>query len=396
MPTSLNILVLSRSKPVLEAIGSVLRDVASYATHYQLQANGQIDPLQGRPTVPQVLILHIGPGWREQLEALSAQPADRRPALILVGGEDDPQFMRTAMQAGARDVLSTPIVAADLLTAIGRVDEELRQRIRARGTLSAFINAKGGCGATFLACNVAHMLAAEGTPTALIDLDLQFGSVPVYLDLIAKRGIHHALRNLESLDELALRGYFVKHKSGLHVLGRVEEEPLVSDEPAPTLVKHLLEIATASHDRVVVDLPRRVDAVCTAVVESADHIVVVLQQSVTTLRDAARLVRALRSDLGVAKDRIEIVINRYDRRAPIALDDIRTTLAIDELTVIPNDFATVSDCIDSGAALLDHSRAAAITRSVAALETRLGGNSPLARPGLLARTLSNFLPLRSA
>ena len=288
---------------------------------HRLATNGHVDPLHAVTSTPHVLVLHLSAMWRDELAAFGARPADRRPALIVLGPAQDTQIMRAAMQAGARDLLAWPLVAIDLLEALERIEVERQASIaRDHGSITAFINAKGGCGATFLACNVAHLLAAQSNRrVALIDLDLQFGTAPLYLDLFPKRGIHQALQNLEGLDELALQGYMMKHASGLHVLGQSDDDPFAIQDPPPEHVQRVLELAAAAHQHVIVDLPRRLDALAASVVTHALHVAVIVQQSVTALRDAGRLVRGLRSELGLSKERIEIVVNRYERQAPITL-----------------------------------------------------------------------------
>jgi pilus assembly protein CpaE len=103
----------------------------------------------------------------------------------------------------------------------------------------------------------------------------------------------------------------------------------------------------------------------------------------------------LRRDLAVSADRISIVVNRYDKDAPISADDIRSTLACPDLSIVPNDYRVVSECIATGRPLFDHARGAAITKAVMALETRLGGTAAEVRPGLLARTFSSLIKPRS-
>jgi pilus assembly protein CpaE len=160
-------------------------------------------------------------------------------------------------------------------------------------------------------------------------------------------------------------------------------------------VNQLLDVTLRNHEHVVVDMPRSVDAVTTTVIQRAHHIVLVLQQSVTAVRDATRMIQWLRSDVGVGKDQLVLVVNRYEKDAAVTVDDIHKTLACNAPTLVPNDFRLVSECINSGTALLDHAGNAAITRALMALETRLGGTSAEVRPGMIARTLSSLLPGRS-
>lgn len=395
MTHPLNILTVSRRKDMLDYLEQILR-AADFTPRRQLNSNGHVDPLHGIDALPDLVILHLSQLWREELEAIAARPPERRPALIVVGAANDVNVMRLAMQVGARDLLPDPLVKADLLEAIQRTRQDRRPATTAPGTISVFMNAKGGCGATLLACNVAHVFAAISKHrTALLDLDLQFGAAPLYLDLYPKRGIAQALDNLTGLDEVALEGYFTKHASGLNVLSHAADEPLSPTQISAGAVNQLLDVTLRSHEHIVVDMPRGVDAVTTAVMQRANHIVLVLQQSVTAVRDATRLVQWLRTDVGVGKDQLCVVINRYEKSAAVEVTDIQKSLACNDPMLVPNDFKVVSECINSGTAVLDYARNATITRAVMTLETRLGGKSAQPRSSVIARTFSNFLSGRS-
>jgi pilus assembly protein CpaE len=397
MTHSLNILMVSRRKEMLDHLECILSS-ASFTPRRQLNTNGHVDPLHGVDTPPDLVILHLSQLWREELEAIAARPPQHRPALIVVGAASDVNVMRLAMQAGARDLLPHPFAETDLLQAVQRTLEERPRSARssAPGKVSVFMNAKGGCGATMLACNVAHVLAVKSKQrTALLDLDLQFGAAPLYLDLYPKRGIAQAIENLAGLDEVALEGYFTKHASGLSVLSHAADEPLAPGTISSAAASQLLDVTLRNHEHVIVDMPRSADAVSTKVMQRAHQIVLVLQQSVTAVRDATRMVQWLRSDVGVSKDQLCVVINRYEKDSTVAVDDIQKSLGCNAPTLVPNDFRLVSECINSGTALLDHAGNAAITRAVMTLETRLGGTSAQARPSMLARTFSNLLPGRS-
>ncbi|MET0656802.1 MAG: AAA family ATPase [Steroidobacteraceae bacterium] len=392
----LQIHLVSRKKEVLDELEQILRGMG-HQLRRSLVVNGHVDPLHGIEQLPNVVVLHLSHLWREELEAYAAHPVDRRPALIIVGATSDLNVMRLAMQAGARDLLPMPLVSGDFVQAIERLQGESRARItQASGVIDVFINAKGGCGATLLACNVAHVLRCESKQrVAVVDLDLQFGAVPLYFDLFPKRGLSDALENLGAMDELALAGYFTRHPSGLEVLSHATDQPLAMEELSASAVNQLLSIALRDRDRLVVDLPRRIDPVTASVMERAQHIVVVLQQSMTALRDAGRMLQWMRAELSLGRERLCVVVNRYDKAASITLDNIRSALSCDDPVVIPNDFRTVSECVNSGVPLLDHARGSAIAKAIMTLESRLGGISTTESSGLLSRTFSSLLSGRS-
>jgi pilus assembly protein CpaE len=391
MDVRLNVLLVSRRKETLDHLESILRKFPSLRLQRKLTVNGHVDPLHEVTTLPEALILHLGETSHAELESLAARAVDRRPPLIVVGDTNSTTVMRLAMQAGARDLLPLPLVEADLIAALQRIERDrLAAGTRAEGSVIACMNAKGGCGATLLACNVAHALVeVSRRNVTLIDLDLQFGAIPVYFDLFPKRGLLQALENLDRLDEVALKGYLVQHASGLKVLGNASEDALPIQPVSVEQVRQLLGVAIRCNDHIVVDLPRRIDAVAALVLERAQHIMLVVQQSLATVRDATRLITCMRNDLGVSKERLLVVVNRYDKNSGITIEDIRTALGCGDVFPVPNDFRTVSECINSGTPLLVAARNAAITRAVLTLQCRLGGVA-LDRKGLLARTLSGL------
>lgn len=393
----LKVLLVSRRKDTLDSLEVILRKCPGVQIDRKLVVNGHVDPLHGVASAPDALVLHLGETWRAELESLAARPADRRPPLIVVGSGNDTAAMRLAMQAGARDLLPLPLVEADLLAALGRIERDQRAAASGRdGAITVFMNAKGGCGATFLACNVAHALTTlSHQRVALIDLDLQFGAIPLYFDLFPKRGVLQALENVEGLDETALQGYLVRHASGLAILGHAAEDALPLGNVSAESLNSLLTVALKGHDHVVVDLPRRIDAIAARVIDRAQHVVLVVQQSLTALRDATRLMNCLRRDLGVSAGRIITVINRYEKDAALSTDDIRNTLSCGEPILVQNDFRSVSECIATGQPLLTRVRSAPVTKAVMALETRLGGSAAQERSSLFARTFSSLIKPRS-
>lgn len=391
MTKPLDVLLVSRKREALAALTHLLRGEA-ITVREQLNTNGHVDPLHGVEDLPELVILHASQLWREELEAFIARPRERRPALIVISQTLEMSVMRLAMQAGAHDVLPAPPSKSDLAEALKRVAQERKApATKVVSRMSAFINAKGGCGATLIACNVAHMLSVVAKKrTMLVDFDLQFGTAPLYFDLYPKRGIAQVIENLESLDELALDGYCVRHESGLGVLSHAVDDPVGASNLLPTAAERLLQVAARNHDHVIVDLPRHASAAAASVLQRANQVVVVLQQSVSALRDAARLLQWLRNDLGMSGAQIVVVVNRHDKQAPITKDDVQASLSCEAPVLIPNDFGSASECVNTGTPLLTYAKNAAITRALLGLQAQLSGSAAPSSGGLLMRTWSSL------
>src|SRR3990167_6919908 len=257
---------------------------------------------------------------------------------------------------------------------------ETRSSSGATGKLVAVMNAKGGSGATLLACNLAHQLSAKGGRTLLLDLDLQFGSVAHYLDL----------QHIEEMDSVALRGFCSHFSPSLHVLGGRENELCLPQDVHIENLEALLQLARSTYDWVVVDLPRQIDHLTGITLEQADRVYIVVQQSLSHLKDASRLARILRDELGVRGENLQVVVNRYNKAAPVTLRDIATALRCNELQQVPNDFAVVSQSQNTGVPLDLHAPRAPITLAMQALSKDLLGQQAGAEPGVLKRAFSCF------
>ena len=146
------------------------------------------------------------------------------------------------------------------------------------------------------------------------------GILAAHRDLI--EGERHAALALEAPCLVHRADDATHHRAGRH------EHPIPLHQiDHRRRLEALLDLARTSYDWTVVDLPRHIDHLTGVTLEKADRIYLVLQQSVGHLKDAARLWRILRDDLGVQAGRIEVVVNRYEKSAPVSTRDIVEALA---------------------------------------------------------------------
>ncbi len=384
------VLVAGRNGETLEAMKRMLSARDGLDVSVRVMFNGHADPLDGVGRVPDVLILQHGEGDQD-LAALTRRPAADRVPLIVFGPADDAAAIRQAMRAGASDYLSAPVQEDELRAALARVAEERLATPRANeGSLHVIMNGKGGSGASFLAANLAHGLTQEGHTVTLVDLDLQFASLSRYLDLEPERGLFEALEGVEEMDELSARAFTCEHSSGLRLLSARSEGLRLNEDVAPERLVALLRTYRSLNDFVIVDLPRHIDVLNAAVLENADHVSVVLQQSVPHLHDTARLLDILRSQVGVDDSRISVVLNRYAKDSAVTVRDIEKALRIDDPITIPNQYKLVAESIDSGIPLADMKKNAQVARGLRQLCQRIGGTEEPAG-GFLSKAFPTLL-----
>ncbi|MDQ2697152.1 MAG: AAA family ATPase [Pseudomonadota bacterium] len=385
---ALQILLTGQPGTDLDELRRLLERQEQAAVAVRPPAGG--DPLQGVTPLPDLLVLSLGPDWEAQLKALAERPAAGRVPVILFSRDADARVMRRAMQAGARDLFTWPLPQREVAEALRQVARErLAGSEGRRARLTAVIYAKGGSGATVVACNVAHILAAvQQERVALLDLDVQFGTLPLYFDVKASRSLMDALEAVEDLDAEAVAGYMTKHRSGVHLLGTMSDRVLLPEDVSAERLGRLLDLLRQAYDQVVVDLPRQIDARTTRIMEQADRIALVMQQSLTQVRDAKRLLAVLGDELEIPAERIVVVVNRFDPRSRISLADIGQALDRKSMEFIHNDFKRVAESVNLGVALHELAKNAPVTRSLADLARSLSGAPPARKKGLLGRTFS--------
>ncbi len=387
---STRVLAASRSTQVLASLEQTLGNQPDIECSTRQLVNGTLDPLQGMRELPDVLVLDLSGNWKAELATLRARPVSERLAIIALGDEDDARMMREAMNAGVRDFLTHGCSGGELLSSVHHLASESRRADNTGNAhVTAVINAKGGSGASFIACNLAHLMTADlGQKTALVDLDLQFGTLPLYLDLSPKTTLLDALAAADELDSVALEGYMTRHHSGLHLMPSVSEPLGLPWEIPEASLNRVLNMATASYQQIVVDLPRQIDPLTSSVIERADAVLVVMQQSLTHIRDAKRLLQLISNELGVPREATRVIVNRYNEKHPIAVHDIRQALKHEELITVPNDFKRVSESVNTGRPLLESARGAAITRTLKRVAQRLSGTENVHKHGVLKRAVS--------
>lgn len=267
----------------------------------------------GGTAAPSVLIVDVSEAASPQtaMMALSAAISDETK-IIGIGSVNDISVYREIVDSGACDYLVKPVTEKALVSALNRTEEsnqahfvESAPEEKAR---VAVIGSRGGVGASTVAVNLAWILAEERKhKTALIDLDLEFGTIALSLDLEPTRGLREALENPARIDGLFIASATAKLTENLSIMA-TEENLTAEVQYNPNAVDALFEALGRTNDAIVIDVPRISYPVRRRVFESATEIVLVTELSLSGLRDSLRLLRSIQE---VAPETpVRVVANR--------------------------------------------------------------------------------------
>jgi pilus assembly protein CpaE len=215
--------------------------------------------------------------------------------VLALGARNDCGLFRDLLQHGVADYLVKPITAPLLQKAILAASDQsgVVKNSQKLGRLVAVSGTRGGVGTTTLATSIAWLIAHERRRrVVLVDLDLQFGTVALSLDLEPSHGLREALENPSRIDGLFMDRVLVQHSERLFVLSAEEspDETLLLDYGAVELL--MTELRNKFH-YVIVDLPRTPNPSTQQIAQSATDLLLVTDLSLAGMRDTMRITGTL-------------------------------------------------------------------------------------------------------
>ncbi len=276
------------------------------------------------------------------LGALKRQHPSTPVAAVL--SSPDPHLLMDAMRAGVNEVLIEPLSPKSVADSLGRLQPAVAVKGDA-GKIFAFVGAKGGVGTTTAAVNVATALSrlGDGEKTLLVDLHVTHGDAAVFFGVVPRFSVVDAVENTHRLDEAFFGGLVTPTKAGPDLLASSDRAVATSMGVEP--VRALLRFAAGLYRYIVLDVPRS-DAAALDGLDGASNIVIVANQELPTVRNAGRIALALRQRYG--KERVKIVLNRYDQQADIAHEDVEKVIEAKIRHSVPSDYRMALQSLNRG------------------------------------------------
>jgi pilus assembly protein CpaE len=327
-----------------------------------------------RETMPDVVLMDINMPDMDGITATEALVADIPFAqIVILSVQSDADYMRRAMQAGARDFIPKPPSGDELIATIRMVSVHAREQreklakqaqreasdgglgrgfggMERAGKLIAAYSPKGGVGCTTLVSNIAIGINSVQTPAVLVDTSLQFGDLSVFFNMQVKTSIVDLAANVNDLDAEMLDEVLMQHESGLRLLA-APPRPELADEITADQVRKILQFLKTRYPYILVDTSSTMDDITLAVLDSADLLMTVSTPDIPAIKDA-RLLFDLLSVLDFPIERVVFILNKMDRRTGITAEAVAENLKCTVDGSIPAEERTVSTSINRGEPLL--------------------------------------------
>lgn len=322
---------------------------------------------------PDVILMDIN---MPDIDGISATESIRQKSphiqIIILSVQGDQNYMRRAMLAGARDFLTKPPMGDELISAVRRAGEMARLErsksaqvrispVSSNGAMGASARAlglsqgkivtvyspKGGTGCTTIAVNLALALHNEDTRVVLVDANLQFGDVAVFVNEQGKNTIIDLAPRVDELDPDVVEEIMIKHEpSGIHILAAPQRPELAEKVSADQFAK-VLNYLRRMYAYVVVDTTPILTDITLSAIDASDTIVLITTQDIPAIKNA-RLFLDLLQTMGIDRERIVFTMNRFDKRIAITPERVGENLKQEIKAVIPLDERVVIPAVNRG------------------------------------------------
>ena len=284
-------------------------------------------------TAAQVLVVEVDPEVPRSVERL-IDLGRKYPELprIAAIANTSVSLVRTLVREGVTDVVSLPFQVEELLdvslSAIAAVRARAVNAVKLAPMISV-VRSNGGCGATSIATHLACGLAAQfnaSRAVAMVDFDLQAGNVSDYLGSSGSGSLADLMAAGDRLDNDLIQSTAQPIDGNVVVFAAPQDiQPVENVETDQVL--RVLGLMRQQYAGVVVDLPADWTNWALSAVSSSDLVIVVVELSVNSLRQAKRRLQLFAS-IGIEPAKVVLVVNRVERRMfkSIDLSDVTATL----------------------------------------------------------------------
>ena len=324
----------------------------SDANFIAVDANDPIPEARINPSG--IIVFEVDPKAPRSMDRISQLHAMRPGMPQIVAMKDvDLKLVRTLVREGVADVVALPFSAEEILQTVVAVLETRTSQTTQEVELAPVIavtRAVGGSGATTIASHLAASLAADqAKPSVCIfDLDIQSGRLAEVLGFTPRRTLSDLLEAGRRIDGALLHTVAERHASGVSVISAPNEIIPIEAVKAEDLDR-ILDCARAEFDYVILDLPSNLTNWTLNVLAKADSVVMVVEQTLASLRQARRRLDLFRT-LGLDHRLISLVVNKTEKKlfGSISLGDVEQALGRPVTASVSLDLATLAAAQDQG------------------------------------------------
>ncbi len=339
-------------------------------------------------SLPEVIVMDIN---MPDMDGLVATEHIRRKhphiQIIILSVQYESSYMRQAMLAGARDFLSKPPLIDELTNAIrlaGKMAIEEKEKAQylsesvemstARagklGKIIVVYSPKGGVGCTTIATNLAISLQSESTPTVIVDGNLLFGDIAIFLNEQGRNTILDLSPRADELDPDIINEVLITHSLSNIKFLAAPPRPEYADQVSTNQFQKIIEYLQRIFEYIIIDTTPYLTEIVQLALDLANITILVATQDIPSIKSVNSFLN-LSDQSGINRKRILFVLNRYDKRIALSPERISESLKQGIEGVIPLEERIVTTSINRGVPLIIENKNTPISKSIYALSDKV-------------------------
>jgi pilus assembly protein CpaE len=296
-------------------------------------------------------------------------------SVIMMSVQEEREYIKKAMSAGARDYVVKPFKVNELIDTIKRifqVDQAKKKKIASPVTASklqskviSVFSTKGGVGKTTIATNLAVAIATTTKKkVALLDFDLQFGDVAISLNLFIKNTITELIKDISNVEQEndMIEEYMLAHYSGVKVLAapiKPENAEYVNSEH----IKKILGILKGRFEYIIIDTAQGFDDTVITALDESDTILYISTLDLPSIKNTKNGLEVMKT-LNYSNEKVRVVVNKSNESFGIKHLDFKAALNVDLFAIIPDDLASVAISVNNGHPLVSHRKSSVVSKRI--------------------------------
>ncbi|MDF2524361.1 MAG: response regulator receiver protein [Clostridiales bacterium] len=320
--------------------------------------NGEEAIYMAREAHADIVLMDINMPVKDGIKAteeISVEVPDT--AVIIMSVQNEQEYLRKAMAAGAKEYVLKPFTGDELVNTIIKtynletkrkkkvnpiiVKEEIQTKI-----ISVF-STKGGVGKTTLATNLAIAIARETKKkVALVDLNLMFGDVAIHLNIYVKATIAELIKEINSLDSEMMEEYLHTHFSGVKVLP-APMKPEYAEYITAQHIEKIIRTLQGRYHYIIIDTAQNFSETTLAALDASDTVLFVSNMEVPTIKNVKTGLEVL-DTLKYSDKKVKLVLNKATEQFGVSYKDFEDTVRQKIWASIPEDAQIVVNSINKG------------------------------------------------
>ncbi|GAB5454476.1 MAG: pilus assembly protein CpaE [Henriciella sp.] len=336
----------SRTVSLMEAVASDRRMAQATLQTQEGGLEAAIAYLQENQT-PNLLILESSAANATMVAQIDelASHCDEGVQVMVIGNTNDIGLYRQLMARGVSEYLVPPVPPVQIVRSISQLFADPDAPFV--GKSISILGAKGGVGASTIAHNLAWSLSESAqVSTALIDLDLSFGTTALDFNHENQQTVADALLAPERVDDAVVSKLLAKVTDRLSLFTAPATVSQIMDIPAESYTS-IIDTVRRVMPYVVLDMPHAWNEWTYQTLLSSDEVILVCQPDLASLRNGKNIIDELKAQRpNDVPPKLVLNMMGVPKRPEIPTKDFAAAIEVEPSTILPFDpqlFGTASN-----------------------------------------------------